>query len=171
MDFKVPVYCVYSTYFCGNVIWYMLIRVLILYFQKSNHELGRIFTHQEHSSPKGDVTCADHARFTLRARVNKCNTSQVSSVLHSPSTKTHLLPESSTKPSSYMEAAILIICYLAGFVFVLFGLYQLAGLLDKLACQEPNIKVWFLKKLLQPQWISSTQSKSWYPYWLSFCAF
>ena len=40
-----------------------------------------------------------------------------------------------------MEVAILIICYLAGFVFVLFGLYQLAGLLDKLAYQEPNIKV------------------------------
>ena len=138
MYFKVPVLCVYSTYFCGNVIWYMLIRVLMLYFQKSNHELGRILTHQEHSSPKGDVTCADHARFTPQLSINKSNTAQVSSVLLSPFTKTHLLPESPTKSSSFMEAAILIICYLAGFMFVLFGLYQLAGLLDKLACQEPK---------------------------------
>ena len=40
-----------------------------------------------------------------------------------------------------MEVAILIICYLAGFLFVLFGFYQLAGLLDELTYQEPSIKV------------------------------
>ena len=44
-----------------------------------------------------------------------------------------------------MEFAIITICYLAGFVFVLFCFYQLAGLLDKLACQEANTKVWFLR--------------------------
>ena len=116
----------------------MLIKVLMLYFQKSNHELGRILTHQEPSSPKGVVTCADHAIFTPRLRVNKSNTAQVSSVILSPSTKSHLLLESPTKSSNLMEAAILIIGYLAGFMFVLFGLYQLAGLLDKMACPEPK---------------------------------
>ena len=138
MYFKVPVHCVYSTYFFGNVIGYMLIKVLMLYFQKSNHELGRILTHQELSSPKGVGTCADHAIFTPRLRVNKSNTSQVSSVLLAPPNKSHLLLESPTKSSTFMEAAILIIIYLAGFMFALFGLYQLAGLLDKLACQEPK---------------------------------
>ena len=40
-----------------------------------------------------------------------------------------------------MEAGILIICYLAGFMFILFGLYQLAGLLDKMAFPEPKHQV------------------------------
>ena len=106
-----------------------------------------MFTHQELSTPKCDGTCVDHARITLRARVIRAtsrNFLQSSSYLQ----PLHIFHQKVLwRLQFYMEAAILIICYLAGFLVVLFCFYQLAGLLDKLTYQEPSIKVWLPKKV------------------------
>ena len=104
-----------------------------------------MLTHQELSTPKCDVTCVDHARITLRARVIRATPRkflQSSSYLQ----PIHIFQRVPWRLQFYMEAAILIICYLAGFLVVLFCFYQLAGLLDKLTYQEPSIKVWLPKK-------------------------
>ena len=105
-----------------------------------------MFTHQELSTPKCDGTCVDHARITLRARVIRATPrkfSQSSSYLQPRNIFHQRVP---WRLQFYMEAAILIICFLAGLLFILFGFYQLAGLLDKLTYQEPSIKVWLPKK-------------------------
>ena len=105
-----------------------------------------MLTHQELSTPKCDVTCVDHARITLPARVIRATPRKFRQ------SSSYLLPihifyqRVPWRLQFYMEAAILIICYLAGILVVLFCFYQLAGLLDKLTYQEPSIKVWLPKK-------------------------
>ena len=95
-----------------------------------------IVAHQEPSTPKCDGTCGNHARITQRARVIRATIRMVcQSSIYLPSR--HIFQQRVPwRLQFYMEAAILIILYLAGFLGVLFCFYQLAGLLDKLTYQD-----------------------------------
>ena len=95
-----------------------------------------IVAHQEPSTPKCDGTCGDHARITLRARVIRATIRMVcQSSIYLPSRNIF----QQKFPEDFMEVAILIILYLAGFLGVFFCFYQLAGLLDKLTYQDQAV--------------------------------
>ena len=95
-----------------------------------------IVTHQELSTPKCDGTCVDHARIKLRARVIRATLRRFpQSSIYLPS-RYIFLQRVPWRPQFYMEFAIIIILYLAGFLGVFFCFFQLAGLLDKLTYQD-----------------------------------